>query len=129
MIQSHFILYVEDQGKSTQFYASVLGMSPVLHVPGMTEFELSSTSKLGLMPNAGIAKIIGDQLPDPSSGTGVPRAEVYLILENYKECFQRALDNGATLVSPIQERNWGHEVGYVADYDGHILAFARVMSS
>lgn len=40
-LRTHFILYVEDQGRSTEFYTRVLGREPSLNVPGMTEFELS----------------------------------------------------------------------------------------
>ena len=36
----HFILYVADQTRSTQFYAAALGIAPRLNVPGMTEFTL-----------------------------------------------------------------------------------------
>lgn len=55
---SEFILFVSDQERSRRFYETVLQMFPVLHVPGMTEFQLSDTYKLGLMPESGIAKIL-----------------------------------------------------------------------
>ena len=43
-MKSHFILYVQDQTKSTAFYSEVLAMKPALHVPGMTEFALSDST-------------------------------------------------------------------------------------
>ena len=46
---SHFILYVEDQSRSTAFYSRVLAMQPRLHVPGMTEFRLPGGGVLVLM--------------------------------------------------------------------------------
>ena len=67
------ILYVTNQELSTDFYAAILRQSPLLHVPGMTEFSISENVKLGLMPNAGIAKILGDKTPNPETGTGIPR--------------------------------------------------------
>ena len=51
-----FILYVADQNRSRNFYAQVLQKEPSLNVPGMTEFDLNETCKLGLMPENGIAK-------------------------------------------------------------------------
>ncbi len=49
--KSHFILYVEDQSKSTEFYSKLLNQNPTLNVPGMTEFKLTDNSVLGLMPS------------------------------------------------------------------------------
>ena len=74
-----FILYVSDQVRSTKFYGKLLDLTPTLNVPGMTEFHLSKTVKLGLMPESGISNI----------------------------------------------RDWGDPVGYIADLDGHIIAFAK----
>jgi uncharacterized glyoxalase superfamily protein PhnB len=120
-----FILFVADQAASRDFYAKVLDLSPVLDVPGMTEFQLSTNCKLGLMPKAGIARIICPAMPDPAENKGVPSCELYLRMEKAAEKFELAIANGAKLVSPFQARNWGHEVGYFADLDGNIVAFAK----
>jgi uncharacterized glyoxalase superfamily protein PhnB len=42
-----------------------------------------------------------------------------------EQAFKYALQCGATLVSAIAERNWGDLAGYVADDDGHVIAFAQ----
>lgn len=119
------ILYVANQQLSRDFYSKLLQLEPVLDVPGMIEFDLIPGMKLGLMPEAGIARILGDTMPHPASGNGIPRCELYLMVENPEELFSTALDSGAIEVSKIQERDWGHCVGYVADPDGHIIAFAK----
>lgn len=124
-----FILYVGDQQKSTEFYTKLFGKVPVLNVPGMTEFQLTENSKLGLMPNSGIQNILKNQTPNPASGKGIPRCELYLFVENLEEAFENALHAGAKLISPIEERNWGDSVCYFADLDGHILAFAKSLNS
>lgn len=121
----YIILYVTDQNESTKFYRTLLQKEPCLMVPGMTEFLLSDNLKLGLMPNEGIAKIIGSVTPHPSLGKGIPRCELYFYTDNLEASFQLALDSGATLVSPIASRDWGDTVGYLADCDGHILALAQ----
>lgn len=120
-----FILYVADQEASMVFYQAVLGQAPSLHVPGMTEFLLVENCKLGLMPNRGIARLLGDCLPHPELGAGIPRAELYLYGEDAEARYQRAIQAGALAVSPVVARDWGDRVGYVADRDGHILAFAQ----
>lgn len=124
ILLAEFILYVANQEISKKFYAKVLGMEPSLHVIGMTEFKLSDTCKLGIMPNNGIAKILGSKTPHPSEGTGIPRCELYLLVSQPETYLQRALDAGAKLISPFSARDWGHRVGYCQDIDGHILAFA-----
>lgn len=121
---SHFILYVADQERSTAFYASVLGIEPRLHVPGMTEFILPGGGVLGLMPEKGIRALLGASLPDPSAASGIPRAELYLVLTEPSSYHSRALAAGARELSPMLPRAWGHVAAYSLDPDGHVLAFA-----
>jgi catechol 2,3-dioxygenase-like lactoylglutathione lyase family enzyme len=123
---AHFILYVSDQKASAAFYSTVLAMKPRLDVPGMTEFQLNDGAVLGLMPAAGIKRLLGDQLPDPAQAAGIPRAELYLLTDTPGTYHQRALAGGAKELSPLAPRDWGHEAAYSLDPDGHVLAFARV---
>ena len=99
------ILYVSDQEQSKDFYAKIFRKTPDLHVPGMTEFILSESCKLGLMPNNGIAKILQDTTPHPESGNGIPRCELYFYVEDIQLEFQNTLESGALLISPIEDRN------------------------
>ena|SRR5690606_35947244 len=125
----HIILYVDNQEKSKIFYAKLLRSEPVLDVPGMTEFQITENSKLGLMPNSGIRKILQNKTPDPASGNGIPRCELYLYAEDLEKEFENALNCGAQLISPIENRDWGDQVCYFADADGHIIAFAKPINS
>ena len=124
-IHAHIILYVADQETSTKFYENVLAMRPTLHVPGMTEFRLNNGAVLGLMPVEGIRKLLGDKLPDPAKAAGIPRSEVYLLVDDPVRYHKRALSHGATELSALSPRNWGHEAAYSSDPDGHVLAFAK----
>lgn len=123
-MQSYFILYVADQVRSAAFYAAVLDFTPRLNVPGMTEFLLPSGSVLGLMPEAGIKKLLGPALPDPAHARGAPRAEVYLLTDDAQSYHRRALSAGAKELSEFKVRDWGHTAAYSMDPDGHVLAFA-----
>lgn len=123
--QYEIILFVADQQKSRDFYSSVLQMNPELDVPGMTEFKLIDGLKLGLMPENGIARILSDQTPHPKTGNGIPRCELYLLLDNVDEAYERALKAGAKEISKIQDRDWGNAVGYLSDPDGHLIALAK----
>lgn len=114
-----------DQTRSRDFYRAVFGFDPVLDVPGMTEFELGPRLKLGLMPENGIARIVAGPLPHPADGTGIPRCELYLAVDDPDGALRRALGAGAVPVSGLAPRDWGDLAGYVADPDGHVIAFAR----
>jgi len=121
---THCILYVADQKASARFYARVLDRGPRLDVPGMTEFDLPGGAVLGLMPEAGIRRLLGEHLPDPAAASGVPRAEIYLVVDEPEAWLDRALAAGARELAPLEDRDWGHRAAYVLDGDGHVLAFA-----
>lgn len=125
----HFILFVADQRRSERFYADLLGQRPTLDVPGMTEFLLPGGATLGLMPESGIAKIISGPMPHPATANGVPRCELYLIVDDLTSMCQRAEDAGATIIERMRDRDWGHRVAYYADPDGHVVAFAVPLTS
>jgi catechol 2,3-dioxygenase-like lactoylglutathione lyase family enzyme len=129
VIKTHFILYVNDQARSTAFYSEVLGSSPSLNVPGMTEFILSENSVLGLMPEAGVKRLLGDGLPDPERARGIPRSEIYLYVKHPMDYHQRAIESGAIELSDFEIRDWGDRAVYSLDPDGHVLAFAEKIES
>lgn len=125
IVRTHTILYVSDQESSARFYATVLELQPALHVPGMTEFHLGEGNILGLMPEAGINRLLGDALPDPAAARGIPRAEIYLVVIDAQAYYRRALAAGARNLSGYERRDWGDFVAYCLDSDGHVLAFAE----
>ncbi len=120
-----FILFVRDQRAAARFYASVLDVQPSLDVPGMTEFVLGASCKLGLMPARGIQKLLGDALPDMEPAHGIPRSELYLLVDDPEARHRKALEHGATELSPLAARDWGDLAAYSLDPDGHLLVFAK----
>lgn len=125
MNEIEFILYVNNQEKSTAFYEQLLQLKARLNVPGMTEFQLNDFVKLGLMPENGIANILSDKMPHPKLGNGIPRCEIYLKVENAIDYLNRGIKLGGKEISAFKDRDWGDKVGYISDLDGHIIAFAE----
>lgn len=123
--KSMFVLYVADQGKSRTFYEKVLSAKPVLDVPGMTEFRLSDTASIGLMPETGAKALLGDAVPAPETGRKIPRCEIYLKVDDPAGAYKRLIEAGGIGVSPPEKRPWGDIAAYGADPDGNILAFAK----
>lgn len=125
MKEIEFILYVSNQQKSKDFYQQLLNIKPSLDVPGMTEFKLKEEVKLGLMPEGGIAKILDGKISHPSNGQGIPRCELYLVVENAQEFMDKGIQLGGKEISKLSDRDWGDKVGYISDLDGHVIAFAE----
>lgn len=121
--RTHFILYVQDQEASRAFFEAVLGQSPTLHVPGMTEFTVSPTTVIGLMPERNIERLLN--LAEGSAASSGLRGELYLMVLDPEECHRRALAAGARELSSLAERNWGDLAAYCVEPNGYVLAFAR----
>ena len=126
--KTNLILYVKDQQISRDFYEQVLRQPPTLDVPGMTEFRLSENTTLGLMPAAGICRLLAGKIPDPRSANGVPGAELYLSVADPATWHQRSLQAGGRELQPLMQMNWGDQAAYSSDPDGNVLAFASSVS-
>ena len=128
-IAFEIILYCRNQKISKEFYQSILNKEPILDVPGMIEFHITPEVKLGLMPENGIAKILKDKTPHPSTGNGIPRCELYIYVDNVIDSYNNSIFKGAKEISHPSIRDWDDEVAYVSDPDGHIVAFAKKRKS
>jgi uncharacterized glyoxalase superfamily protein PhnB len=72
---------------------------------------------------------VADQARSTAFYAGSPRvsrAELYLRVADPAAAHARALDAGATELSPLELRSWGDRAAYSVDLDGHILAFASL---
>ena len=118
-----FLLYVADQARSARYYREVLDVEPVLDVDGITEFRLRDGCVVAVMPVASVGKVLGHAVFPSTSN--VPKAEVYLVVDDPESYHGRALERGGLELSPMQERDWGHRAAYSVDPDGHVLAFAE----
>ena len=118
------ILFVSNQERSRIFYEHILSSKPVLDVPGMTEFKLAENVSLGIMTEKGILEILDNGIPDPNSASGIPRNELYLIVEDPVRKLDFLSKIGGKIISEVKLRSWGDMVGYGLDPDGHLIAFA-----
>lgn len=69
--------------------------------------------------------MLGEKLPNSLSTDGIPRSELYLVVNDAQAYHQRALQCGAVELGQLQERDWGDRVAYSLDSDGYVLAFAE----
>lgn len=92
------ILYVEDQDRAASFYRRVLGASPALDVPGMTEFDLGDLT-LGLMLERDITALV----PGLTPGAG-QRCELYLRRRDVAAVLERVEAAGGRILAPVDDR-------------------------
>jgi catechol 2,3-dioxygenase-like lactoylglutathione lyase family enzyme len=122
----HVIFYVRDLDASRAFYTGTFARAPSLDVPGMIEIDVAPSTVLGLMPEAGITRLLGGAV-DPSRIRIAGRAELYLVVDDPAAYHARAIAAGARELSPLAARDWGHRAAYSLDPDDHVLAFASAL--
>lgn len=124
-----FVLFVKDQEESKKFYMKILLQSPILDVPGMTQFTIYEHLTLGLMPLINISRVIPcafkNNIAQDLPSNNAPSSELYLYCNEPQEMALRFTTHGGQLISAYQTRNWGDKVVYVADLDNHLWAFAK----
>ncbi|MDO9592889.1 MAG: hypothetical protein Q7I98_06855 [Erysipelotrichaceae bacterium] len=122
------VLYIENLEASKKFYTILLNKEPILDEPGMVEFQLLENVTLGLMPLKGIVKLLGMAVRH-RAGDYPPCCELYMTHDDPEICLVRLDAAGGKLVQPLKVMDWGDEVAYGLDPDGHVLGFARPLKA
>ncbi len=113
------ILYVKDVPHSVAFYEDAFGLSRrFVHEEGMyAEMDTGDTTLA--FAAYGLAR---NNLPcgfhknDPSDAPG--GFEIALVTEDVQAAYERALEAGATPISPPAPKAWGQVCAFVRDRDG-----------
>lgn len=117
------ILAVEDLDRSRRFYTSLLGWAVGVETPVYVELAHRGGMRLGLYRREGFGANVG-RTPIAVAGGDLHAAELYFHSESPSEVVSRALAAGGRLLSALAPRDWGDDVAYVADPDGHVVALA-----
>jgi uncharacterized protein len=118
------ILAVRDVAAAKRFYVEVLGWRPRVDAPVYCELASDDGFRLGLYARDRFAHNVG-ATPAATPPGGLAPTELYLYASAPGELLSRAERAGARPLSPIQPREWGENVGYVADPDGNVIAVAE----
>lgn len=118
------VFYVENLDTSKLFYTTVLDQSPILDAPELVEFQLMRNFKLGLVPLKGIVHTLNLAVRHRPEGC-MPACEICLKHEDPEGCLVLFEAAGGKLIQPLKTMDWGEEVAYGLDPDGHMIAFSR----
>lgn len=121
------VLAVDDVGRAADFYGRLFGWRRKVDIPGVfVEFGVPNGPAVAVYAREWFARNTGRAAAAAPAG-GTTSAEIYFRTDDPDAAVERAVAAGATLLSAAAERPWRERVGYVADPDGNVLAFARIL--
>lgn len=124
-MKTHFIIYVENISKTKVFYELLFNITPIIDEPGMCEYKLPDGSLLGIMPNTSLEKLFGKNFEKQKNKKALPQTELYFLVDDALNFHNRAIQLGASEIRAFSQMDWGENVAYSINHDGHILAFAE----
>ncbi len=118
------ILAVRDLARSRAFYSALLGWQVTTVAPAYVELTHPAGMRLGLYVREGFGRNVG-RTPIAAAGEELHAAELYFHTADPIAVVERAAPLGGRTLSALARREWGDEVLYLADPDGHVVAVAR----
>ena len=114
------ILYVRDVEGAVSFYERAFGQRRrFVHESGYGELDTGGT-RLGFA-SLELARSNGVNFADPWSDAPAPAVEVAFLTDDVAAAVERAVAEGAVLVTPPKLKPWGQTVAYVRDLDGFLV--------
>lgn len=114
---------VKELATASRFYDAVFGWTVTVDVPVYREYALPGGVRVGLYAREAFARNVGASPIATRPGELAP-AELYVYTTEPARLLDRAASAGGAVLSPLRPRDWGDEVGYVADPDGNVIAVA-----
>jgi len=118
------ILAVADVARAAEFYRTGFGCRQLVAEAVYAEFELASGLRLGLYERAAFGRNTG-VVPAPAPAGSVCGTELYFRVDDVHAAVRVVEQAGARELASPALRDWGDEVGYLADPDGNVIALAR----
>jgi PhnB protein len=123
-------LVVDDAAAAIDFYVNAFGATEYIRMPGPDGKLIHAALDIN-----GTMVMLNDDFPEMSGGksmtpTSLGGSAVTLHLQFADDVdthFQRAVDAGATVVTPLEEQFWGDRYGTVRDPFGHLWSMAQTV--
>ncbi|MEL7003344.1 MAG: VOC family protein [Bacteroidota bacterium] len=126
---AYTILYVPDVEKTMKFYESTFNFRQKLLTPEHDYGELASGQTTLSFASLALANSNFDEEYLVSNHKKPPFGiELAFTTNNVSALMEKALENGAHLVSEIETKPWGQHVGYVKDPNGFLIEICTPMN-
>jgi catechol 2,3-dioxygenase-like lactoylglutathione lyase family enzyme len=124
---AYTILYVEDVGRSLDFYAKAFDLKiRYRHESG--DFGELETGNTALAFSS--RRLMTELQKNPSRADAkAPSFEIAFATDDVAAGVTRALATGATLIQKPAQMPWGQTVAYVADPDGFLVEICTPMAA
>ncbi|MGE0220860.1 VOC family protein [Mycolicibacterium sp.] len=127
MLAPHLV--VGDAAAALGFYAKAFGAEEMVRMPGPDGKLMHAAMRIN-----GFPVFLNDDYPEYNDGkSSTPTAlggtpvTIHLQGPDVDGRFQRALDAGATVVSPLEDQFWGDRYGVLRDPFGHQWSLAETV--
>ncbi|MGE0778020.1 VOC family protein [Mycolicibacterium sp.] len=127
MLAPHLV--VGDAAAALDFYAKAFGAEEMVRMPGPDGKLMHAAMRIN-----GFPVFLNDDYPEYNDGkSSTPTAlggtpvTIHLQGPDVDGRFQRALDAGATVVSPLEDQFWGDRYGVLRDPFGHQWSLAETV--
>jgi PhnB protein len=116
-------LSIDGAGDAIEFYKKVFGAAETVRMdgPGGKVMHAEITIGKGLVMLADTFPEMGGKSPRDIGGSPVT---IMLYVEDVDDCFQRALDGGATAQRKVEDQFYGDRAGSFEDPFGHVWHIA-----
>jgi PhnB protein len=116
-------LFIRGAGGAIDFYKKVFGAKEIVRVPGSIGQVMHAELKIGdsIVMLADENPKAGSMSPQTAGGVSVC---LHVYVENVDEVMQKAVDNGAKLLRPVQNQFYGDRSGTLIDPFGHMWSVA-----
>ena len=126
---AYTILYVQDVGKTINFYEKAFGFERKFISPDNSYGELLVGETTLSFASVALAKInLKDGFIESSLANKPFGIEIGFTTNNVEETIESAVNAGATILEKPKTKPWGQKVAYVRDLDGFLIEICTPMS-
>ncbi|XP_022986964.1 uncharacterized protein LOC111484544 [Cucurbita maxima] len=120
---AYTIIYVKDVAKSVDFYSKAFGFTVrrLDHSNRWGELESGGTTIAFTPLHQHETEDLTGAVQIPSSNRERNPIEICIDYPDVDAAYQRAVENGAAVVSQPEAKVWKQRVGYVRDIDGMVV--------
>jgi lactoylglutathione lyase len=116
------VIYADDVAATVAFYQRVTGLEPAYYDTELGFALLGADQAVAIASHAAGALMLADGY-DVARSDRVRGSELAFWTHDVAAAFERAVDAGATPLTPPRLMPWGQTVAYVHAPDGTILGF------